>query len=110
MRSFIALPRGSPGTRISTAVTPGFANGGGSIRSPGTNKEPWDYFKSHIERTLEAGDIVVTVVRFEAVGKHSGAKVELPFVNVFELEGGLIVKFTPYDSLEAALDAAGLRA
>jgi hypothetical protein len=52
----------------------------------------------------------VTVVRFEAVGKHSGAKVELPFVNVFELEGGLIVKFTPYDSLEAALDAAGLRA
>ena len=70
-------------------------------------KEPWEYFKSHIERTLEEGDKVVTVVRFEAVGRESGAKVELPFTNVWELRGGLIVKFGAYYSLEDALEAAG---
>jgi hypothetical protein len=51
----------------------------------------------------------VTVVRFEAVGKESGAKVELPFLtNVVELKDGLIVRFNSYYSLDEALDAAGL--
>jgi ketosteroid isomerase-like protein len=73
------------------------------------SKEPWEYFKSHIECTLEEGDKVVTVVRFEAVGKGSGAKVELPYIaNVCELRDGLIVKFTTYYSLEEALLAVGL--
>jgi ketosteroid isomerase-like protein len=72
------------------------------------NKEPWEYFKSHIERTLEDGDKVVAVVRFEAVGRESGVKVELPLINVFELRDGLIVKFTAYRSLEEALEAVGL--
>lgn len=71
-------------------------------------KEPWEYFKSHIERTLEKGDTVVTVVRFEAVGKESGAKVGLSFANVWELRSGLIAKFGAYNSLESALEAAGL--
>jgi hypothetical protein len=43
------------------------------------------------------------------VGRESGAKVELPFVNVFELKGGLIVKFNAYYSVEEALEAEGLR-
>ena len=73
-------------------------------------KEPWEYFKSHIERTLAAGDKVVTVVRFEAVGRESGAKVTLPLTNVWELRDGLIVRFDAYYSLEEALEAAGLSA
>jgi ketosteroid isomerase-like protein len=73
------------------------------------NKEPWEYFKAHIERAVEVGDKVVTGVRFEAVGRESGAKVELPFANVWELRGGLIVRFTAYYSLEEALEAVGLR-
>ena len=71
-------------------------------------KEPWEYFKSHIERTMEKGDTVVTVVRFEAVGRESGAKVGLSFTNVWELRDGLIAKFGAYNSLEEALEAAGL--
>jgi hypothetical protein len=72
-------------------------------------KEPWEYFESHVQRVLAGGDKVVTVVRFEAVGKESGAKVELPFLtNVVELKDGLIVKFNAYYSLAEALDAAGL--
>jgi ketosteroid isomerase-like protein len=72
-------------------------------------KEPWKSFESHIERTLEKDDIVVTVVRFEAVGRESGVTVELPFVNAWELRGGLIVKFSAYHSLDEALEAMGLR-
>jgi ketosteroid isomerase-like protein len=72
-------------------------------------KEPWQYFKSHVQRMFVGGDKVVTVVRFEAVGKESGAKVELPFLtNVMELKDGLAVKFNSYYSLEEALEAAGL--
>jgi ketosteroid isomerase-like protein len=71
-------------------------------------KEPWEYFKSHTERTLEDGDKVVAVVRFEAVGRESGARVGLPVTNVFELRDDLIVRFTAYRSLEEALEAAGL--
>ena len=72
-------------------------------------KEPWQYFKSHVQRSFAGGDKVVTVVRFEAVGKESGAKVELPFLaNVVELKDGLIVRFNSYYSLDEALDAAGL--
>lgn len=71
-------------------------------------KEPWKYFKSHVERTLPQGDKVVTVVRFEAVGRESGVRVELPFANVMELKDGLIVRFHAYYSLAEALEAVGL--
>jgi uncharacterized protein len=71
-------------------------------------KEPWQYFKSHVQRIFAGGDKVVTVVRFEAVGKESGAKVELPFTNVWELRGGLIVMFGAYYSHAEALEAVGL--
>ena len=74
----------------------------------GANKEPWKYFKSHIERVLDEGDYVITIVRFEAVGRGSGVKVELPLVNLYELRDGLIVKFHAYHSLEEALEAVGL--
>ena len=70
-------------------------------------KEPFEYFESYIERTVEAGNKVVTVVRFEAAGKASGAKVEWTIANVWEVEHGLIVKFVGYRSLEEALEAVG---
>ena len=72
-------------------------------------KEPWNYFKSHVQRTFAGDDKVVTVVRFEAEGKESGAKVGLPFLtNVMEVKDGRIVRFNAYLSLEEALAAAGL--
>ena len=53
--------------------------------------------------------MIGTSLRFEAVGRGSGAKVELPYIaNVYELRDGLIVKFTTYYSLEEALEAVGL--
>ncbi len=73
-------------------------------------KEPWAFFKSHIERERDEGDTVVTVVRFEAVGRESGVNVELPAVaNVWRLRDRQVVSFTAYNSLEEALEAAGLQ-
>jgi ketosteroid isomerase-like protein len=72
-------------------------------------KEPWEYFRTHVERTIEGAGKVVTVVRFEAVGRESGAPVELPFSNVWEIRDGLVVRFDACSSLEEALELAGLR-
>jgi ketosteroid isomerase-like protein len=71
-------------------------------------KEPWAYFKSHIEHIVEEGNTVVTAVRFEAVGRESGAKVGLELANLWQLEDGLIVRFAAYYTLADALDAAGI--
>jgi len=71
-------------------------------------KEPWEYFKSHIERTLEQDDKVVAVVRFDAVGRESGVEVGLPFVNLIEVRDGLVVKFDAFYTIEEALEAAGM--
>ena len=67
-------------------------------------KEPWEYFAIHIENAGERGGAVVATVRFEAVGRESGAKVELGFVNVWRVEDGLIVRFASYPSLDEALE------
>jgi ketosteroid isomerase-like protein len=72
-------------------------------------KEPWAYFKSHIEQIVEEADTVVTAVRFEAVGRESGAKVGLALANLWQLEDGLIVRFAAYYSLADALEAAGIQ-
>jgi ketosteroid isomerase-like protein len=72
-------------------------------------KEPWEYFRSHVESTMEEGDTVITEVRFEAVGKESGVKVEYPLVNVIDVRDGLMVRFASYYTLEDALESEGLQ-
>ena len=58
---------------------------------------------------VQPGDTVVTVERFEAVGRDSGAKVEFPPVaNVWRLRSRLVVSFATYYSLEEALETLGL--
>jgi ketosteroid isomerase-like protein len=76
----------------------------------GAVKEPWASLKSHIERTLDEGDAVVSVVQLEGVGRESGAKVALPsFANAWRLRSRLVVNLTAYYSLEEALEAVRLR-
>lgn len=74
-----------------------------------TLKEPWEYFTIHVERILDANEHVVASLKFEAVGKDSGVHVELPFVNVFVVERGLVVRFGAYRSWDEALEAVKLR-
>ena len=65
-------------------------------------KDPWEYFSIHVERTFDHDAVDVAIVRFEAVGRGSGVKVDLPFVTVWRFEDGLIRWYASYDSLEAA--------
>ena len=71
-------------------------------------EERWGHIEMHVDRTLEAGDKVVTVARLAGADRETGAEVELPFVHVWELQGGVIVRFTAYSRLEDALEASGL--
>ncbi len=71
-------------------------------------KAPWQWFVVHVERTVDAENTVLVATRFEAVGKDSGVKVDMPFANVWWLEDGLVVRFAAYSSWEQALEAVGL--
>ena len=58
---------------------------------------------------IEAGDCVLVPSRQFGVGAGSGARVELELTTLSELRDGKIVRVHQYDTLEEALEAAGLR-
>jgi ketosteroid isomerase-like protein len=72
-------------------------------------KAPWEYFTIHVRDISGDEERVVALLRFEAVGRGSGVKVNLDFVNVFEVREGRIVRFTSRRTLEEALRAADQR-
>jgi ketosteroid isomerase-like protein len=74
-----------------------------------TMKEAWEHSTIHVDRMLQANDVLLCVGRFEAVGRASGVKVELPFWHVWEIDGGQVVKYTAHQSSDAAFKAAGLQ-
>jgi ketosteroid isomerase-like protein len=71
--------------------------------------EPFSEY--HVENLdyVEAGDCVLVPSRQWGVGSGSGARVELELTTLQELRDGRIVRIEQYDTLEDALDAAGLR-
>jgi len=73
-----------------------------------TMKEAWDHFTIHIEQLVEDGDVVVTDVRFDAAGKVSGVRVDLAFAHVWELEDGLIARYSSHPTFDEAVAAAGV--
>ena len=89
---------------------------------PGTyrGREGWEAFmrlwienfegwSAHVERFVEVGDDrVLVIVRQTAVGKGSGAPVELRQGQIYELEGGRVVRIRNYLHPGQALEAAGL--
>ena len=72
-------------------------------------REPFERFTVEIERLIEREGraLVVAQVRFRAVGKESGAPVDLQFANVWEFRDGLIVRYRAYASVDEALAAVG---
>lgn len=71
-------------------------------------KEPFEYWHSEALRFICGGDKVVSPVHFEAKGGSSGAEVVLDLVDVWTVRDGLIVRFQAYETLEEALEVAGL--
>ncbi len=76
------------------------------IRSFGDSFEGLRY---EIEQIIGAGDRVVVCNRQHALGKASGAEVEMRNVWVFEFRDHKIARITPYWTRSQALEAMGLR-
>ncbi len=72
------------------------------------SKEPWEYFRTTPGRFITEGDKAVAPVRFEAKGRSSGVAVELDFANAWTFRGEKIAKFEGFNTLEEALEAAGI--
>ena len=58
---------------------------------------------------IEAGDWVVVPTRQWGVGNASGARAELELAHAYKLRNAQIVRLDQYDTVEEALEAAGLR-
>jgi ketosteroid isomerase-like protein len=71
--------------------------------------EPFSEY--HVENLdyIEAGDCVLVPSRQWGVGSGSGARVEIKLTTLYELRDGKIVRGEQYETLEEALEAAGLR-
>ena len=72
-------------------------------------EDVWESVKMVEERLVEAGDTVVAMVRFQGVGRASGAPVDLPIAWTFEFRNGCIARVRFGLDRAAALEAAGLR-
>ena len=72
--------------------------------------EPFSEYVVNTLDYIEAGDCVLVPSRQFGVGAGSGARVELELTTLSELRDGKIVRVHQYDTLEEALEAAGLRA
>ena len=71
--------------------------------------EDFDQFELRLERLVDAGDDrVVGLFHHTAVGKGSGAPVELHQGLVYELEGGRVIRCLNYGDHGSALEAADL--
>ena len=68
----------------------------------------WDRFEAERLDLIDAGDAVVMISRITAVGRGSGAEVQMHSADVFFLEGGRIVRHVGYPDAAEALDDLGL--
>jgi ketosteroid isomerase-like protein len=70
--------------------------------------EPFSEY--HVENLdyIDAGECVLVPSRHWGVGSGSGARVELELTTLYEVQDGRITRVHQYDTLDEALEAAGL--
>ena len=71
--------------------------------------EPFSDYRVKNLDYIEAGDCVLVPSRQWGIGAGSGARVELELTTLYELRDGTIRRVHQFDTLEEALEAAGLR-
>jgi ketosteroid isomerase-like protein len=71
--------------------------------------EPFSEYHVQTLDYIEDGDRVIVPTRQWGIGRASGARVELRVTLSYELQDGKITRVFQYDSVEDALEAAGLR-
>ena len=81
---------------------------GGLIRYFREWFEPFSEYRMKWLDYVEAGERVLVPIRRSGVGSGSGLRVEMELVLSFELQDSLITRLDQYDTLEQALEAAGL--
>jgi ketosteroid isomerase-like protein len=69
---------------------------------------PFSEYRTDILDYIDAGDRVIVPVRASGIGSGSGIRVEIELVISHEVRGGRITRVDQYDTVEDALEAAGL--
>ena len=72
-------------------------------------REQWATMRLEPQDFVDAGDNVVVSVRLVAVGKEGGVEVTANAAHLWTFRGGKIVRQTVFQTMDEALDAAGLR-
>ena len=72
--------------------------------------EPFSEYYVEALDYVDAGDCVLIPSRQWGVGGVSGARVELELTTLYEVRDGRITRVHQYDTVDQALEAAGLRA
>jgi ketosteroid isomerase-like protein len=70
--------------------------------------EPWDTYRMTLEDLLDAGELVVSLVRVQAQTERDGVVVEHSPASVWSLEAGKITRVRFFLERERALEAAGI--
>ena len=71
--------------------------------------ESWQEWRNELEEVLHVGpETVVVQIRFQAIGRDSGAEVEGRNAVIFVLADGKLLRVDSYPTREEALEAVGL--
>jgi ketosteroid isomerase-like protein len=86
------------------------ANSGhdGLRRYLGTMEDEFEDLRIEPVELIDAGERVISSVRFTGRGKTSGAPVEMTLISVGSVRDGLINRVRNYPSMAEALEAAGV--
>jgi ketosteroid isomerase-like protein len=72
-------------------------------------REQWASMRLEPQEFVDAGDKVAVSVRLVGVGKESGVETTANAAHLFTCRGGKIVRQTVFQTMDEALEAAGLR-
>src|SRR4051794_32486243 len=68
----------------------------------------WEDWREEVEEIRDLGDRMMVTSTQRGRGKGSGVEWQNRFAMLYEIEGGKITRWTIYDDLAEALEAAGL--
>ena len=72
-------------------------------------REQWASMRLEPQDFVDAGDSVVVSIRLVGVGKESGIETTANAAHLWTFRGGMIVRQTTFQTMDEALEAAGLR-
>jgi ketosteroid isomerase-like protein len=72
-------------------------------------REQWATMRVEPQEFIDAGDSVVVSVRLVGVGKQSGVETTANAAHIWTFRDGKIVRQTIFQTMDEALEAAGLR-